>query len=299
MNYYLFFFFIIASHVANSQQLIITGKLSEADSKKPISYAYLTNITDKKYSTTSHQDGTFRLKVPGNSGDHKIYITAVGYRDTTLTVNQLKNTKTIFLKPRIYELPNVVVTGKRLEKVIVGDTLANIKSDEVDLFGFDSARVSWGGYVDVKRKYRDGYIKELNVYFTKDGFIGTELALRIHTFTGKFKFNYRLPFPQFRDLLPEAVIIKPKTPGWLTIDLSDYKIPVPKSGLYFIFTPLGQVDNYANYADGEKSYHANIGKYVKKNDAKHIYRVWQIGNEVYALKHSNPPATSIVILKEQ
>lgn len=299
MKYYLIIFFTIASNVANSQQLVVSGNLLETDSSKPISYAYLTNITDKKFSTTSLENGTYELLVPKNSDNHEIFITAVGYRDTTLTVKQLRNTKNLYLKPRIYELPDVVVTGKRLEEIEIGDTLANVKSGKIDLFGFDSARVSWGGYVDVNKKARGGYVKELNIYFPNNGFVGTELALRVHTFTGEFKFNYRLPFSQFRDLLPEALIVTPETNGWLTVDLSDYKIPVPKSGLYFIFTPLDHGDNYKNYKKGEKSYHANIGKYVKRKDAKRMYRVWQIGNETYALKHSNPPAASIVILKEK
>lgn len=301
MKYLWLFLLFFFSHIANGQSLVISGDLRDLDSSKPISYANIIDITDKKSGTTSRKDGTFKLTVTDDSVDHKIFISAVGYRDTILTARQVKDTETIYLKRRNYELPDVVVSGKRLEELVIGDTSSHVESKNITLTGAGGAGFSWGSYINVKRKEIGGYVNELKVYFSEKGFVGTPMALRARLFTGKFTFNYRLHFSDFRDLLPEPVIITPESSGWLTIDLSEYKIPVPKSGLYFIFTPLDQKDKYVSYNKDKKSFHANIGAYVDKKDAdaKRIHRIWQDGNETYVLKRSNRPAVSVVILKEK
>jgi len=220
----------------------------------------------------------------------------VGYRDTTLTAGQLIKHEILYLAPDVYTMPEVVVSSKPLTKIEIGNSKANISREAT----FEaSAGFSWGAYIQTKKKEQNGYVNTLNFYIGEDGFPQAPIALKVLKFEGKFRFRYQLPRSQFKDMLPEPVILTAESSGWVSIDLSEYNLFVPESGLFFLFTPLDEGNQYKYETPYGIKYGASMGKYANKKDGRRIYPLIQWGKHFGVLKKTSPPAVSVVILKEK
>jgi len=292
------FFLVTCSTTA--QELIISSYLFDANSNNPIPYASIIDITDNKTGTTSLEDGSFNLTLPGETKEHRIFISSLGYNDTTLTVEHLLQSDTLYLKPTVYSLPDVVVSNNPMEVVKIGEKNAEILRKNGNSINYSaSVGFSWGAYIEVKKKEAGGFLDTLNVFIGDKGYPEAPMLLRILKFKGKFKFQYRLPIAQFRDLLQEEVIVTSENSGWLTINLSQYNIKIPESGLYILFTPLEKGDKYRYKTSFGEKYGATIGRYADKKDAKQIYPVVQHGENLAVFKKIDIPAVAVSILKEQ
>jgi hypothetical protein len=96
------------------QGQIIKGTILDAVSKKPVFYATVY-INGSFVATYSDEKGQFELDITGYSS-MPLIISTLGYH--TLTINEIPQDKklTIYLKPRVFELDEIVVTSSGTKK---------------------------------------------------------------------------------------------------------------------------------------------------------------------------------------
>jgi len=295
--------FVLMAHCTTAQELVIEGLLYEVNSTHPIPYASIIDITNNKAGTTSHEDGSFRLVLPEGADNRDIYISSLGYRDTTLRAGQLIRTDTLYLKPRKYELPDVVVSSKPLKPIEIGNYGADVAKKNgiaVGKYG-GGAGFSWGVYIKVRKKEVGALLDTLSVFFGEKGFPEAPLLIRILEFEKEFKKLRMLPRNKFKDLLTEPLIHSAESSGWQSIDLSNYKVRVPDTGLYILFIPLDKGNKYRYEMTQGVRYGARIGTYLNKKDAKRIFPLLENGEYLSIINRANRlvPAVSVVILKEK
>jgi hypothetical protein len=106
---------LILFHLSTSfAQKIISGKILDAESKKPLAFANIT--TEKNTGSISGFDGTFEIKLPENT--REITISYIGYQTKKITISPKKNYYTIYLKPSAESLGEVVINGKYVNPAI-------------------------------------------------------------------------------------------------------------------------------------------------------------------------------------
>ncbi len=102
---YIIIIFSIFFPFKNYSQNIITGKVYDGLNKKPIESVsvYISNTTQ---SRTTDKNGEFKIDINLN-GRPELVISCVGYE--TQILNVINNNLEIFLKPKIIDLPDVVL----------------------------------------------------------------------------------------------------------------------------------------------------------------------------------------------
>ncbi|WP_339605723.1 hypothetical protein [uncultured Roseivirga sp.] len=290
-----FLLFAFSTHVF-AQDIVVSAFLYEQNSSNPIPYATIIDITSNKYGTTSQKDGSFKLLLPKGSSNNNIYISSLGYRDTTLTISQLKESQKLFLIPVIYELADVTVTTETVEEIEIGDSTADIVKQNNLTKGYEaSAGFSWGAYIKVGKKDVEGTLKSIHVYIGNTGFPKAPLSLRIFEFEGEFEFFRSQPRSKFKDILPELVILKAKKSGWFEADLSTLNIKVPESGLYCMFTPLDYGEEFLYKTAHGTKYGATIAIYSDNKSGKSIYPFIQNKDKFTVIKKTNAPTPAVSI----
>ncbi len=87
-------------------QHTIKGKIVEADTKEPVAYSNVFNLTIKN-GVISNADGDFSIQA--QSLNDTIVISYIGFEKQYLTAKQLKNTGIVALKKKVYELHEIEV----------------------------------------------------------------------------------------------------------------------------------------------------------------------------------------------
>jgi len=102
---YIIVIFSIFFPYKNYSQNIITGKVYDVLNKKPIEFVsvYISNTTQAK---TTDKNGEFKIDINLN-GRPELVISCVGYETQILYL--INNNLEIFLKPKIIDLPDVVL----------------------------------------------------------------------------------------------------------------------------------------------------------------------------------------------
>lgn len=281
----------------NAQNLVVSGVLQEENSSYKIPYATLIDITTNKYGTTSQENGSFKLVLPEGSDNNRIFISSLGFRDTTLNVSDLMKSKTLYLKPSNYLLPDVVVTSGADKEIEIGASGAKVVQTGGKTRGYESsAGFSWGAYFKTGNKDTGALLKTVNIYIGNTGFPEAPLLLRLFKFDGQFEFFRSQPRSGFRDVHAEPIIIKASQSGWIEVDLSPYSIKIPESGLYCLFTPLDKGTKYNYDTDYGMKYGASIGVYSDKASGKNIYPLFQDKDRLTVVKRANAPSPAISII---
>jgi hypothetical protein len=117
------FVILIFSSAAYAQRTI-EGKIIDADTKKPVSFASVLIVGTTK-GTSSNLDGQFTLTV---SGEVSLKITSIGYE--SLEISTSSDLPLIQLKPIAIRLNEVIVFNKAIDaKKIVRKSFANIPNN--------------------------------------------------------------------------------------------------------------------------------------------------------------------------
>lgn len=122
------FFLLCFFYVATYGQLV-TGKVFDIQSKKPISLAAVY-FHGTFVGTTTDQYGYFELNVEKYKS-MPLTISAVGYYSYTLSDYSLGGTFDIYLEPKVYEIEEVVFSGKLLDRT----RKANLRQFRKDFLG--------------------------------------------------------------------------------------------------------------------------------------------------------------------
>lgn len=200
--------FLIVTQFAFSQ---IRGVVKDSISGEPIPYVNIW-VENETIGTTSETNGSFSLDI---KEEKLLVFSALGYEIKKAS----SKTDLILLKPKVFELNEVVVTfpkkTKELEigeahKVHISQLSGNKPWIYAKLFNYDE-------------KYMETpFIKKI-VFYSNSDIKGAKIKLRI------FGINDSIPS---EDLINEDIIVTVKE-GMKknTIDVSSYNIEFPKKGI--------------------------------------------------------------------
>lgn len=119
-------FFWTSSFAALGQQMV-EGKIVDAETKKPISFASIIVLGTAK-GTSSNLEGEFTLAL---TGEASLKITSIGYE--SMVVKSSANLRPIALKPTAIQLSEVVVFNKKVNpRKIVRMAFAGIRNNYDD-----------------------------------------------------------------------------------------------------------------------------------------------------------------------
>lgn len=210
-------FFILFSISLSAQ--ITKGVVKDSLTGQPIPYANIW-VENENVATTSEEDGTFSIAV---NKDKNLIFSALGYETRTLKATQVNQ---VFLNPKAFDLDEVVISNSiGTKQNIIGLTENTVAQ------AFDN-----GPRIDVKyfpysSEYKKTpYLKRVTVYTDS----------RIEDATVKLHF-YKVDtngYPGY-ELLQKELIVKVKNGTKINkIDLSDFGLVMPKSGLFVGFEKL-------------------------------------------------------------
>ncbi|MAX72019.1 MAG: hypothetical protein CMC76_13140, partial [Flavobacteriaceae bacterium] len=142
-----------------SQEKNAKGVVLDKETNAPIPYVNIS-ILESTIGTSSDDDGSYSINIKEDDIDKKIHLSSLGYSDTMLTVSSFLKLKTIFLKPLIEELDEVVIAKKFEEKLLTIQPF-----EKKDLYGgFGSGKRPWqlGLYFPYDSSYANTeYVKKI------------------------------------------------------------------------------------------------------------------------------------------
>jgi len=110
------------------------GRIVDKKSGTSLAFASIS-VVGQNISTISNSEGEFSIKVPKESPDPKIMISFIGFRNKTISLNDLKPGKTkIEMEPTLIQLPELNVISKDAEVLMQ----AVIKKKGVNYFNIQT-----------------------------------------------------------------------------------------------------------------------------------------------------------------
>lgn len=110
--------FLIIYNCSPAKGQIISGTILDAKAKTPITYATVY-VNGSFVATYSDQEGRFELDITGYAS-MPVIISALGYYSITLTSLEEGKNLNIYLKPKVFELNEIIVTangGKKSRRI--------------------------------------------------------------------------------------------------------------------------------------------------------------------------------------
>lgn len=195
-----------------SQEIKMTGTIADAETKNPVEFVNI-GIANKNKGTISDQDGLFGLSVPRRFLNDSLTVSHVNYYPATISIDNFTG-KTIFLRPKINELPEVIVSNKKKRNRKIGVKSYNpllwlgALSEDMDII--ENAQ-----RINIPNK--PVRVKYVNIYL-RTGFSADSSFVRVN-------FYKNLDNKPDKKIVFENIVRKKKIePGWLQIDLTDQYI---------------------------------------------------------------------------
>lgn len=114
MRYIFLALIVLGGYNATSQ--LITGKVKDAGNKSPLPYVHI-GVLDRNMGVISREDGSFSIDLSNAKPDDHLLFSMIGYETYRVQVSQIKNPQLdVLLIPKVYELKEVVVRGKKKSK---------------------------------------------------------------------------------------------------------------------------------------------------------------------------------------
>jgi hypothetical protein len=257
--------------------------------RKAVPHAIVQSVTDGKVGTVADSLGRFRLWV---SGVESLLVTALGYADTTVQVSALRKSRAaqIQLRERPIALPELSIAGQRTVSFELGNRshLVAHKNSPTSLatLRVNEAGGTTGAVFPIARK---GVVREIHVYVLPD-----PEAYYVVSLAGlsKPRENYRR-YPKdslLRPLTKETFVLSPpKKAGWVTLDLSNYEIPLPPDHLVVL---LNRVETRRRAKDDSEMVDYNIALQADPN--KQIRNLYSSGGMVSIFARSDSHAAVAV-----
>lgn len=133
MKYILLIILIFGgSGIVQSQDIILSGKMIDQNSKEPIGFVHVS-LCSRALGTTSNENGDFRLILPPTAKTDSLCISCIGYVNKKISIARLmsQNTPFIELEANIEELETIQVRSKKLPpaKILVEKAIKRIEKN--------------------------------------------------------------------------------------------------------------------------------------------------------------------------
>ncbi len=231
MRYMLFSLFAVLQ--LQAQEIFFEGKVFDHKTKGPIPYVNLSFLNTLK-GTSTDEEGHFFIDLPVGYLKKQVHISSLGYKDTIVQAEKLYKAKRFEMTEESFALDEVVVS----EKSGNSDVLNPISSYSLTS-GFSSSSTPWVlalyfPNIGTQKKH----IEKLTVFLKKSGDFKRE--------TAKFRIRVydvdKITKSPGRDLLQKSVVIEYDVKkDYVSLDLSDFDIEVPREGVYvgleWLFVP--------------------------------------------------------------
>src|SRR5690606_19641159 len=147
---------------AFSQSKTAKGFVYDEENKQPIPYVNIS-IIESSNGTSSDENGSFELTIDEADFNKQVHLSSLGYKDSIISVENLIKSDKIFLKAKIEQLNEVVISKKFEEKFLVVNP---IKKKKVKV-GLGAGTKPWNIalFVPFKEEYKSlKYLKEVEVF---------------------------------------------------------------------------------------------------------------------------------------
>lgn len=213
----LWFLFVLLSFSVSAQ---IKGVVVD-ENNKPIPYVNIW-VENENSGTTTKEDGAFTINTT-EKGQHLI-LSSLGYETKKITIS---DAKIIVLKPKPITLDEVVITKtKNTEEIEIGDSKKRFYLPEPQVVPWIFARKFQLGDNNEELQY----VKQI-VFFTKSEIYNGIFRARVYEVK-----NDSIPG---EDLITDEIIVATKKGEHKTIvDISKYKLQIPKQGIVVAFESL-------------------------------------------------------------
>ncbi|MFN3999793.1 hypothetical protein [Algoriphagus sp.] len=245
------------------------------------SFMDFTNLTGKlEY---------LKKEIPENS---LINISGYGINDTLLSIKQIWDLDTIFLKTKDFVLPEFAINSTLLSELKIGDASAGIRevSNPITLYG-GSEDEFYRYTIRVKTpKKKQLHLDEIKFHISQNLKEKVNVSLRILAVDNSknLRPGKNNSISEFVEVLREIKIVSIDNPGWNTVGFNE-PIPLPKNAanIFIVFDLLG---------DGEKSGFSLSDQTVTKNIDLGFY----ITGGIIGVFESSPihPAVEVTFLIE-
>lgn len=239
-------------------QIKIKGQVVDKESLTPIPDVSV-HILPGEDGVLTDTLGVFSTNIL--SSTYKLYFTAIGYKDTLVDVEYFKNYKLLPLSPRIYTIPELLVFSKKLKTIKVGTPFFT------DYNGAHHSKLgtSYTSYFP-NFNVKKGYIETFSLRIPSNTRWDCPFKIRIMGVDSTFQ---TLGIP----LLAKDIEVKAKGSGWFTIDLSSYKISLPKNG-FIVSVIIFDAGAEYYYQTDKKANIANYGIGISMTTRPHDALPW-------------------------
>lgn len=196
------------------QAQIITGKVIDSSSEKPLEYVNL-GVIDTPLGITTNEKGEFSLDIKSQSLKAIVRISMIGYKPQTFTIEELSNKENI-----IKLINNPVQLGEITAKPFSGKqkTIGTTDNKHGGLGGWGGTQRGTGHEIGTKLELGSSpvFIKSFHIYLTKQSFECSVFRLHIRSIVDNLPSE---------ELLTENIFIQlTKKSGWVNIDLKKYNL---------------------------------------------------------------------------
>lgn len=222
----------------------IEGVITNQNTKQPIPYANIW-VENENIGTTSSTDGHFWIKE--NVKNKQLFVSAIGYESAICSINN--SNLEIKMVPKVYELSEVKVIPKKANRVVIG----NIKKQKKSTIG---STIPWifTRYISYNEMQNEGSYIESVKLMTESKIESAIFNFRIFS-AGKSK-------EPGEDILKQNLIVKVKKgKSYPVINLSEYKIQIPKEGLYIAVEWITTKENGVKVKNPDENVEQTIYKY--------------------------------------
>ena len=223
MKIFLSIISLFISVITYSQEKIISGKVWNFESNKPLAYVNI-GIKNKTTGTVSNNNGLFKLLLSDKvTSKDTIVFSYIGFKTEKYLVSELiKLKEPILLQTKNMELDEVVISLKKikLKSKKIGRTSKGLGLTHMNFYSYYEKdvddRLSKERGMKLKIK-RNCHIEDLNFKITSNDF--TSLKFRVNF----YKIENGLPTEL---LVKENIVfeIKDNFLGWFKVDLEPYEI---------------------------------------------------------------------------
>jgi hypothetical protein len=126
----LFFLLTISAGISSQNAILIKGLVVDSISGEKVS-GCLVQVKSLSVSITTDINGRFQLTVPSPPKEITLVFTCLGFEDkiiSNINKGQKKDEHTlkVFLQPKIYEMPGIVIPAERLPETVWGNEKYNV-----------------------------------------------------------------------------------------------------------------------------------------------------------------------------
>lgn len=214
----------IFAQATSLENIIINGKVIDAETSQPLAYASV-GIIEKPLGTIADSSGIFSFSVNNENIDDTLLISMVGYADIRIAVKDFTNSdKLIKLQKRIGQLSEVII-GHLTEKFnseIIGRQNVS-KLVQVSIHNKNTATETIGSEMGMKYKTNreNARLKDFNFYISANNFNYIKFRINVYAVRNDNPDTLLCNTQVF------ATLDDYKT-GWVKINLEDYNIQLNK-----------------------------------------------------------------------